>query len=254
MVNLVIKGIKGARGMWVHIVVQLFVILLFFILGWAIRYKRQYMLISGFNNRSEEEQKILIENGYPQKTGNLLIMTAIGMLILSPLVFTSFPYIIEVQYGFMTVFLLGGFIYVAKYEIPVKRKKSYWFASIFTISVIGFISVLFYLGYQSNELVVKEQTFEITGIYGDEWKVEDIEKIELLNEMPNVTYKENGFGMSNLSKGYFHVETYGSSLLFIRNGGPYLLIKMKNRTIIINGENSEQTQSWYEQINDKLET
>lgn len=240
--------------MWVHIVVQLFVIILFFILGWTIRFKGQYMLISGFNNRSEEEQKILIENGYPQKTGNLLIMTAVGMLILFPLVFTSFPYIIEVQYGFMTLFLLVGFIYVSKYEIPEKRKKSYWFASIFTLLVIGFISGLFYLGYQLNELVVKEQTFEITGLYGDEWKVEDIEKIELLNEMPNVSYKENGFGMSNLSKGYFSVETYGSSLLFIRNGGPYLLIEMKDGIIFINGENSEQTKSWYEQMNDLLES
>ena len=137
--------------MWVHIVVQLFVIVLFFILGWAIRFKHQYMLISGFNNRSEDEQTILIENGYPQKTGNLLIMTAVGMLILFPLVFTSFPYSIEVQYGFMTFFLLGGFIYVSKYEIPVKRKRSYWFASIFTVLVIGFISVLFFLGYQLNE-------------------------------------------------------------------------------------------------------
>ena len=145
--------------MWVHIVVQLFVIVLFFILGWAIRFKHQYMLISGFNNRSEEEQNILIENGYPQKTGNLLIMTAVGMLILFPLVFTSFPYIIEVQYGFMTVFLLGGFIYVSKYEIPVKRKRSYWFASIFTVLVIGFISVLFFLGYQLNELVVNGANF-----------------------------------------------------------------------------------------------
>ena len=240
--------------MWVHIVVQLFVVVLFFILGWAIRFKHQYMLISGFNNRSEEEQKILIENGYPQKTGNLLIMTAVGMLILFPLVFTSFPYIIEVQYGFMTVFLLGGFIYVSKYEIPVKRKRSYWFASIFTVLVIGFISVLFFLGYQLNELVVNEETFEITGLYGDEWKVEDIEKIELLNEMPVVTYKENGFGMSNLSKGYFHVEAYGSSLLFIRNGGPYLLLVLKDEIIFINGENSEQTQSWYEQINEVLES
>ena len=240
--------------MWVHIVVQLFVIVLFFILGWAIRFKHQYMLISGFNNRSEEEQNILIENGYPQKTGNLLIMTAVGMLILFPLVFTSFLYSIEVQYGFMTVFLLGGFIYVSKYEIPVKRKRSYWFASIFTVLVIGFISVLFFLGYQLNELVVNEETFEITGLYGDEWKVEDIEKIELLNEMPIVTYKENGFGMPDLSKGYFHVEAYGSSLLFIRNGGPYLLIEMKDEIIFINGENSEQTQSWYEQINEALES
>lgn len=238
--------------MWIHIVVQLMVICLFFLLGWAIRFKQQYMLISGFNNRSEEEQKVLIENRYPQKTGNLLIITAVGMLIFFPLVFTSFPYVVEIQYGFMTVFLLGGFIYVARYEVPKKRKKSYWFAFIFTVFVIGFISILFYLGYQSNELVVKDQTFEITGIYGDEWSTGVIEDIVILNELPKVNYKENGFGMYNLSKGYFNVEKYGSSLLFIRSGGPYLLIEMEDETIFINGENAEQTKNWYQQLTEKV--
>ena len=42
--------------------------------------------------------------------------------------------------------------------------------------VIGFISVLFFLGYQLNELGVGEngELFEIAGLYGDEWKVEGL--------------------------------------------------------------------------------
>jgi len=107
----------------IYIGIQVFVIGLFFLLGWAICYKEQYGLLSGFNGRSEEEQKQLIENGFPQKTGLLLIWTAVGMLILLPLVFTSFPYAIEVQYGFMIIFILGGFIYLTRYELPHNGKK-----------------------------------------------------------------------------------------------------------------------------------
>ena len=156
--------------MWISIIIQVLIIILFSFLGWAIRYKKKYGLLSGFAGRSKGEQKELIENGYPQKSGTLLILTALGMFILFPLVFTPFPYIIEVQYGFMTVFLLGGIIYLSKYEVSEKRKKSYWFSSILTFVVIGFIGVLMYLGYQPNEIIVKEDNVEITGMYGDIWK------------------------------------------------------------------------------------
>lgn len=239
--------------MWVHIIVQLMVIGVFLLFGWAVKYKEQYELLSGFNTRSEAEQRELIERGYPQKTGSLLIYTAVGMLLLFPLLFTSFPYASEVQYGFMILFLLGGFFYLSRFELPAKRKKSLWFGSIFSIIVIGFIIGLYYIGYQPNELIVKENTFEIKGMYGDEWNLGDIEKIEILNEMPQVNYKENGFGIGNLSKGRFYVEAYGSSLLYIRHTSPYLLIDLKEKPIFINGENVEQTQRWYEQLMEKIQ-
>ena len=124
---------KGVYSMWISIIIQVLIIILFSFLGWAIRYKKKYGLLSGFAGRSKGEQKELIKNGYPQKSGTLLILTALGMFILFPLVFTPFPYIIEVQYGFMTVFLLGGIIYLSKYEVSEKRKKSYWFSSILNI-------------------------------------------------------------------------------------------------------------------------
>ncbi|WP_428908366.1 DUF3784 domain-containing protein [Niallia sp. Krafla_26] len=234
--------------MWVHIMIELIVIGLFLVFGWAIRTKQQYGLLSGFNNRSEEEQKELIERGYPQKTGTLLIFTAVGMLLLFPLNFTTLPYVIEVQYGFMMIFLFGGMIYLSRYEVPSKQKKSLWLGLGFSFLIFGFIIVLFFIGYQPNELVVNEDTFEINGMYGDEWNLADIEKIEILHDMPEIHYKENGFGMENLSKGHFYVEKYGSSLLFIRHQAPYLLIDLKNKSIFINGKNTEQTNGWYEQL------
>ena len=238
--------------MGIYIGIQVFVIGLFFLLGWAICYKEQYGLLSGFNGRSEEEQKQLIENGFPQKTGLLLIWTAVGMLILLPLVFTSFPYAIEVQYGFMIIFILGGFIYLTRYELPHKRKKSYWISSVITIMVVGFISVLMFFGYQKSDLVIKEATFGITGMYGDEWNISDIEEVELMEEMPEVTIKSNGFATGTIAKGKFRVRNYGSSLLFISKQPPYLYIKMKDQSIFINGASPEETQNWYILLSSKL--
>ncbi|MEL3971921.1 DUF3784 domain-containing protein [Rossellomorea oryzaecorticis] len=125
--------------MGILIGIQLFVIALFLLLGWAIRVKKMYGLISGFSDRREEEKEYLIKNGYPQKIGSLLILTAAGMLFLLPLAFTSFTYTMEVQFGFMMIFLMGGMIYLSRYEVPGKRKRSYWTSSLLMLVVFGMI-------------------------------------------------------------------------------------------------------------------
>jgi hypothetical protein len=239
--------------MWFLAGVQIFIILLFSILGWAIRYKKNYWLISGFAGRPAEEQEELLQYRMPQKTGGLLLAAAIGMLLLFPLTFTGFTYAMELQFGFMLFFLLGGSIYLSKFEIPRKRKKTYWFTSILFVVVIGFVGTLTYLGYQKPDFAVKEENFEITGMYGDEWPLDSVTKVELLEEMPEVTWKENGFGLSTLAKGRFKVEGYGSSLLFIHKKSPYIYIKAGKNHIFINGENEEQTLKWHEQLKNSVE-
>lgn len=240
--------------MWFLFAIELFVILLFFFLGWLIYYRKKYGLISGFLNRSKEEQEQLIMNGYPQKTGFLLMYTAIGMLILLPLCFTPFKYTIEIQFGFMLLFLLGGFVYLSKYEVPKKRKRSYWISSSIFVIVVSFVSILTFFGYQDFELVIDDHQFTITGVYGDNWEINEIEQIQLFDEMPKVKWKENGFGLQTLAKGYFTVEDYGSSLLFIhKDSSPILYIKVNNKNIFLNGKTSEQTKNWYQQLSDEIQ-
>lgn len=240
--------------MWGLLAVHIIIILLFLILGWAVRKKEGYWLISGFSSRPLEEQEELIRSGYPQKVGSLLIITALGMLILFPLMFTSFKFTIEVQLGFMIIFLMGGMIYLTKYEVPKKRKRSYIISFTLFITIIGGMSALSYFSYQGYELVTKEESFEITGMYGDEWKYEDITSIELMEEMPEVTARTNGVGLPALSKGHFKVTGYGSSLLFIQKGSsPYIYIELRDKRIFINDKNPEQTRIWFERISDKAE-
>jgi Domain of unknown function (DUF3784) len=230
--------------------IQLFIIVLFSVLGWAIRYKKVYELISGFTARSDEEKEELIRNGYPQKNGLLLLLTAAGMLVLLPLSFTSFTYTMEIQFGFMLIFLMGGMIYLSRYEVPRKRKRSYWISSILMAVVIAFIGGLTFIGYQKNELIVSRDSFKITGMYGDSWEKDKMETVELLDEMPEVTYKINGFGLSAKAKGVFKVKKYGRSLLFIRKESPYIHVKVDDQHVFINGASPEETRAWYEQLKD----
>jgi hypothetical protein len=235
------------------IIIQLIIALLFFILGFAIRKKKAYSLISGFNNRSEDEKQQLIQNGYPQKTGLWLILIAIGMIILLPLSFTSFPFRFEIQFGFLLLSTLSGTIYLSKYELPKKRKRSYIISSTIFIITLGLIITLFTFGEQKSEFILKENSFEITGMYGDEWRYSDIKEIKLLQNMPEITWKQNGFGTDRMAKGRFKVTGYGSSLLFIKKEqvSPVLYLKVGNENIFINGETAEEVKDWYQQLRNK---
>jgi hypothetical protein len=241
--------------MWVLVGVEIFVIILFFLLGWSIRYQEAYWLISGFATRPEDEQQQLVQNGFPQKTGGLLMGVAIGMALLLPLHFLDFTYVIEVQFGFMIFGLLGGLIYLSKYEVPKKRKRSYIISTAIFLAISIFLIVLSFIGYKDFDLITKESSFEITGVYGDKWKIEDIKELKLMEEMPEVKWKENGFGVATMAKGHFHVDGYGSSLLFIhKDSPPYLYIRVKDKNIFVNGKSPEQTQEWYNKLkNTKVE-
>ncbi|WP_078381635.1 DUF3784 domain-containing protein [Sutcliffiella halmapala] len=240
--------------MWLLFFIQLSVVLTFLILGWAILKKEAYGLISNFKSRPEAEQAELIQNGYPQRIGKLLIGTALGMLILFPLIFTPFTYALEVQFSFMLVFLLGGFIYLSKYEVINKRKRSYIISMVLFIVVIGFVAGLSVLGYQEFELVIQEDTFEVTGLYGDEWKYEEIRRVELFEVMPEVTYRTNGFGLPTMSKGHFKVKDFGNSLLYLYKGdAPYLYIELEDQQIFINSKSAIQTENWYNHLSQEIE-
>ncbi|MBP3038549.1 DUF3784 domain-containing protein [Bacillaceae bacterium Marseille-Q3522] len=239
--------------MFIFVMIQLLIALSFLVLGLVIRIKKAYGLISGFSNRPLEEQQQLIDLGLPQKTGALLIATAAGMLLLLPMSFTSFSYTLEIQFGFMLIFLLGGMIYLSKFEIKSKRKRSFMISTSLFILVNSFVSVLYFLGTKDYDLLITDNQFEVTGFYGDEWPLQDVQKIKLLDEMPNVSRKENAFAVATIAKGYFSVDGYGSSLLFLhKNVSPYLCIKLPDKTIFINAKTAAQTREWYEELTNRI--
>lgn len=232
---------------------EIVLIVIFGILGWTIRFKKTYWIISGFSLRPKEEQQQLIDNGLPQKTGDLLLTIAGFMLLLLPLSFTSFKFTAEIQFGTMFFLLMGGMVYLSKYELPNKRKRSYIISTSLFVVIIGFITALTVYSYQPYELNIEKKSFEITGLYGDKWAIKDIKHVELMKKMPEITYKSNGVGLPTLAKGHFNVKNYGSCLLFIqKDRTPYIYIELYQGKIFINAKGPAQTREWYEELQAKV--
>lgn len=115
------------------------------------------------------------------------------------------------------------------------------------ISLLRFDISGFKMNINNNVIKIKAPS------YGMEFNIDDVEGVELINEMPKATIKTNGIGGSHYSVGYFKLEGYGNTPIYIyRNSSPYLKIKLKDKYVFINGEKPDITKEYYEEINEAI--
>lgn len=105
----------------------------------------------------------------------------------------------------------------------------------------------FKMNINDNVIKIEAPSYEI------EFNIDDVEGVELINEMPKATIKTNGIGGSHYSVGYFKLEGYGNTPIYIyRNSSPYLKIKLKDTYVFINGEKPDITKEYYVEIKEAI--
>ena len=225
-------------------------ILLFYGMAYLILNKQAYFLISGFNTRSENEQKELIKQGFPQATDKLMLI--IGIILTMGLVF----HLVQVRYALdaamivMILLVFGGFIYLQKYEIPEKRKRGYGKAVLITLLSLLVVGAISISGFSSPKVTMTDNAIHISGMYGIEWSIDSIENVELLDELPQIKRRTNGFAFAGHLKGYFLLEELGKGKLFIQGDQkPYLLVQANDTYVILNGE---QVEDWYHMLKEAI--
>lgn len=213
--------------------------------------KKDLTLISGFSNRPKEEQEQLVKSGFIEALSKLLIITFILFVTMYVLWIFSVPYSLEVGFSLFILVLLVGTVWIQRYEVPHKRKKMYWITGIISVMIVVPIVVLTYVGLSENEVTVSDDTLIVSGMYGIEWKLSDIESVELFDELPHVKVRTNGFAAGEHLKGRFLLEEpYGGGLLFVRTktGPPYLYVATGDDYLIVNRSDAEETKLIYEAL------
>lgn len=212
--------------------------------------KKDYMLLSGFHKRPEEEQEYLKESGYLDAIGKLFTITfwifaATFILGLLPI-----PFGFEIGISIFTILLFGGLVWIQRYEVPHKRRKMTWIMGSISGGTLLFIGIIIAVGYIENDINVDEETFEITGMYGVEWDIDAIQHVELLEEMPEVIARTNGISSSNLQKGRFKLEEpYGTGVLFVqRNEDADVLYIATEEEYVMISRDAEETRDIYEKL------
>ncbi|WP_078427733.1 DUF3784 domain-containing protein [Alkalihalobacterium alkalinitrilicum] len=231
------------------IIVQLLMVGMFFLFAYLIIKKKVYGLISGFNSKSEEEQQELIHNGYPVASAKGLLHSGVILLIGLLLHFLQFSNAILWSWIVMTIYLFAYLLYISKLEVKRTRKRNNVFLVGTMVFTFGIIGVAFYVGYSENELTVSDKTVQISGVYGVEWSLEELTNIEMVEQLPKVQVRTNGFSLGERLKGRFRLEGMGNGRLFLyRNHPPYLFIEKGEDYLFINSKDNAVTVQWFETV------
>ena len=89
---------------------------------------------------------------------------------------------------------------------------------------------------------------QISGIYGKDYNLADIESVTLKDEKPITTLRTNGFSIGGIKKGHFNVKNDGNCLLFVSGNGKCIRIKIKSEIIYINLDDDTATMDLYDKL------
>jgi len=220
----------------VLLIVSLFIGLFLFSMGFLLNEKSATSMISGFKKLSDEEQKQVQLVEYVNFFRKFHFTIGILIIVLS----TVFYFVKLFDFiGFTLLFFsLAGytfFIFRSQFYYPPQKRKpfiiSFYIMLIVSIGVI----VLFIIPYQETKIEIFDNQLKISGIYGEDLSIDQINDVKLIKQLPNIKIKTNGFAMSNLKKGWFKLKSGEKVKLIINDTNPpFLQISTnQNYSIII---------------------
>ena len=209
-------------------------------------------LIAGYNTMTKEQKEKVDIVGLSSFMKNGLII--IGLSIIIGYYFFNLIKFPLIANSMVTISGLGGIIILVikaqKFDKNKSKAKQYS-----TYIILGIVSLFIfgslYYGTQPSEITIDNESFHIKGMYGFELKNSEIQTALLIENIPAILLRTNGFSFGTIKKGHFKLEEYGICVLFLNSDkGPFLLITRKNgEKIVINYSNKTDTKQTYDRLN-----
>ena len=75
------------------------------------------------------------------------------------------------------------------------------------------------------------------GLYGIDIPISDMQSLELVDTLPRIQNRTNGYSAGGLLRGNFRLEAWGSGKLFInRNSPPYVVVRTRDSFVVVNSK------------------
>lgn len=132
------------------------------------------------------------------------------------------------------------------------------FMGIMSLILFGTLVLMLFIPFtmKESEVTFKQDSINISGIYGTEIKYSDINSIKLGDKIEGnmKLFKTNGCAMENIDIGHFNIKGLGKARLFIMNSEKIdVEMKLKDGTyLMINYEDINKTKSLYEKLEGKV--
>lgn len=235
-------------------------ILIFIILaatGALVKYGRQHWLIAGYNTMPKDKQEKVDVTGLASFMGNGLFgigaLALVGSLITSRWCPSLFPYILILCTAGTVLMVLGTQKF--NHNKRSRGERTVLIAVLaFTATVLIAAAGLMIRGHRSSGVEIKPEGIVIGGMYGAAIAGDEITGIELLNEIPAIISRNNGFSSGEVRKGHFTLEGMGRGRLYLEsNRGPSVCIFTRDSYVIISYKDPARTEALYQSLQGGLD-
>lgn len=227
---------------------------LLIVVGVLVKYGKCYFLISGYNTMSPEKKKNVDVEGLGRFLAHRVFIMA-GLIVLGGvsgiLGYLWGPVITFI--GIMVVCcitLIGAQKFDGNTRTPEgKTKPSVYLIVGFIILIFAAIVGMTIMAARESHVDIDGDVIRISGIYGAEIPLREIEAVRLTEEIPVIKRKTHGFDFGPILKGYFSIEGIGRVKLILRQDAPpFVWIRYRDEWIIVNYKEPSRTRRLYLQL------
>jgi len=122
-----------------------------------------------------------------------------------------------------------------------------WINPLWVVSILLIIAIVFIPNYLETRVSIESNGLKIKGIYGLTIPYSEIEQIDTISNIPNISLRTNGYAFGKTLIGNFKLTDESHVKLFVKKGFvPYIMIKSKEQsTVYINFSDRQKTISLY---------
>lgn len=237
-------------------IIGIIVAIVLAIIGIAVKYLKAYWLISGYNTMSKAKKKNVDIINLGKFIGNIsfalsgIILAASLLMSIKQALAAGIIFSLLVPVSIYTIIKSQAYDGNTKNPDGTTKKGT----KVLIGAVIGFlvlvmvgVSTLFIFSSKHAEYSIQGEVLKISGLYGEEIRLSEIEEIIIKDQMPEIQTKNNGSALGSIKKGYFKLKDIGQAKLFLNSENPpVIFMDVKSGFLILNTSEPEKTQELYE--------
>ena len=223
---------------------------LFIGIGFLVTKENAKYLLAGYNTMSDEERKKVNLEKYIPFFRKFHIYLGISFGVLGTLIHHFLGENVSgVFLGIYPILAYIVFIWEGRNYSIGKSTKWYKWSVFALVAVLIGVSILFYAGFKESGIVIDNQKIEIKGMYGKTILADEIAGIQLVERLPSIKYRSNGFALGMIKKGYFKTSN-GEKVLLILNADqkPLILIERKAEPKLFYSSRKQSNQVIFESL------
>lgn len=131
------------------------------------------------------------------------------------------------------------------------RRRMRFISALVVALVVALILGQMYLHGQPPSIELGNGRMSVgSGFYGADIPLEEVQSVQLLDVLPRIQARTNGYAAGGVLRGHFRLETWGSGKLFInRNRPPYVAVRTRDRAfVIVNFDDAGRTRELYSRL------